>query len=71
MTTAFCKECGKPMKYVLHFEQKSYGAYFFCKTCNYRTKLKKINLDEYSDDKDSKKIGVDKKDEFRSQKRNR
>ena len=42
MMIAFCNECGKKMKYVMHFEEQTSGAYFLCKTCNYRTKPKKI-----------------------------
>ncbi len=54
-----CKECGKPMINILHYEKDKNYTYSFCKKCLYATKPKKII---YEDIKENKEIKEDKKE---------
>ena len=42
MLACFCKECGKKMKKVLHFESNKGTTFYLCQDCNYKTKPKQI-----------------------------
>ena len=38
----FCKDCGKVMNKVLHYEPDKSNTYWLCKNCYYSTRPKKI-----------------------------
>lgn len=65
----FCKDCGKVMNKVLHYEPDKSNTYWLCKNCYYSTRPKKIiyeadnspkvankTVDKITDKKINKKI---------------
>lgn len=54
MITAFCKECGKKMTCILHYEEGISNTYFWCKICHYATKPKKIIYEKNQNENDRK-----------------
>ena len=51
MASSFCKECGIPMKKIMHFEKSGNTTFCECPKCFFRTKPKKLII---PDDRDYK-----------------
>lgn len=50
MIGSICKECGVPMKKVMHFEKNDNNTFCECPKCHFRTKPKKMVFAETKED---------------------